>query len=145
MSGDTGPAQKRTPQKAATVTKKTVSSVSPKAKTPELRKSSPTKKETAAEFRARKANELKAAKAKQLAKQKKVTLQKEADTYKPGKKLGTPKKPRYTGSDSSGVENKEATKRSGVKQYYSKAENDSNKTKEMNARTLAKRKARSKN
>jgi len=96
MSGDTRPAQKRTPQKAVTVTNKPTPV---KAKTPELKKSAPAtvKKETAAEFRSRKANESKVAKEKQVAKQKKVSLKKEADTYKPGKALGTPKKAKYSG------------------------------------------------
>ena len=96
MSGDTGPT-KREPQKTVKVTKKTVTPVTPASKVKKPTKSNQKAPETAAEFRARKAAELKAAKAKQLAKQKKVTLQKEADTYKPGKALGTPKKPKYSG------------------------------------------------
>lgn len=145
---------KREPQKAATVTKKTVSSVKhkDKTKTPTIKrdmKAPPKRKETAYEFRTRRAAELKSAKEKQSSKQKSVQEDKDAKWDKVAKIKEAAKakanKPRYTGSDSSGVENKEATKRSGTKQYHSKAELESKKTKEMNARTLAKRKARSKN
>lgn len=88
MSGDTGPVKKRTPQKSVTVTNKPTTV---KAKTPELKKSTPgtPKKETAAQFRARKAAELEAAKDKLVAKQKAVTASKSTKTKD--------KKPKYTG------------------------------------------------
>jgi len=81
MSGDTGPVKKRTPQKSVTVTNKPTTV---KAKTPELKKSTPgtPKKETAAQFRTRKAAELKAAQDKLVAKQKAVTASKPTTTKK---------------------------------------------------------------
>mgnify|MGYP000052928699 CR=1 FL=1 len=92
------PATKRTPQKTVSLEKKKPQKLeTAELKDSKLKKNNQKPKETAAMFRARKAAELKTAKAKQLAKQKKVTLQKEADTYKPGKALGTPKKAKYSG------------------------------------------------
>ena len=92
------PVTKREPQKTVSLEKKKPQKLeTAELKDSKLKKNNQKPKETAAMFRARKAAELKAAKAKQLAKQKKVTLQKEADTYKPGKALGTPKKPKYSG------------------------------------------------
>jgi len=92
------PVTKREPQKIVSLEKKKPQKLeTAELKDSKLKKNNQKPKETAAMFRARKAAELKAATAKQLAKQKKVTLQKEADTYKPGKALGTPKKPKYSG------------------------------------------------
>lgn len=85
------PVTKREPQKIVSLEKKKPQKLeTAKLKDSKLKKNNQKPKETAAEFRARKA----ADRAK-VAKDK--DTEKAMNTYKPGKALGTPKKPKYSG------------------------------------------------
>jgi len=84
------PVTKREPQKIVSLEKKKPQKLeTSEPKDSKLRKNNQKPKETAAQFRARKAAELKAAKDKLVAKQKKVTASKSTKTKD--------KKPKYTG------------------------------------------------
>jgi len=102
-------------------------------KTPELKKQGPkpeARKETASEFRARRAKELQAAKDKQSAKQKEVQTTKDAKWAKVAEdkaKNDKPKAKTNTGQKSSGVKNTKKSDSAGVKVDYT-----DNEVKELN-------------